>query len=57
MNFHFDLGLPWFLGICVEALVELGIILAALTSGVYALKRAMIAWRDRGIGVAVLRTA
>jgi len=49
VNFHFDFGLPWFLGVCMDALVELGILLALLTSGVYALKRAMVAWRDRGI--------
>ncbi len=48
MNFHIDFGLPWFLSSCVEALLELGIILAALTGGVFALKRTMIAWRDRG---------
>jgi len=48
MNFHFDFGIPWFLGSCVEALFELGIILAAVTGGVFAIKRTMIAWRDRG---------
>jgi uncharacterized protein YrrD len=47
MNFHFDLGLPWFLSGCVEALWALGGLIAALTAGVTGLKRIVIAWRDR----------
>ena len=48
MNFPFNFPFPWFLGDGFEVLIEFGIALAALTSGVYALKRIMIAWRDRG---------
>jgi uncharacterized protein YrrD len=45
MNIQFDFPIPWFLGSC---LLSLGILLSALTGGVFALKRVLIAWRDRG---------
>jgi uncharacterized protein YrrD len=48
MNFQFGFPFPDFLGSCVEFLFELGVILAAITGGVFAVKRTMIAWRDRG---------
>ena len=48
MNFHFTFGLPWFVGSCAETLFAVGAFLAALGWGVSALKRAVIAWRDRG---------
>ena len=45
MSFHFTV--PWFLQICGEILFEFAVLLSAGTATVFALKRILIAWRDR----------
>ncbi len=53
MNLSFHFTVPWFLQICGEILFEFAVLLSAGTAAVFALKRILIAWRDRRLAPVV----